>query len=241
MSEIPQPSLRFSANLRRLRKAADFSQEELAFRSAIHRTQISLLEGSHRMPRVHTLICLAGALEFAMCCDIRICSDISTFAALEARFSNGIATMIMPWLIGQRARSLIYTGDTIDAQEAFRIGLVDKVYPKAGLQAEVTKFAKRMSRVSLACLQWDKRAINQTFETMGLMVYRRIAPLDLVVELAGGIVVAMWRKIGPLEERIRKEQAQPSSAEWFQWLAGQCAAHKDERLPAHLAHRDWKP
>lgn len=80
-----------------------------------------------------------------------------------------------------------------------------------------------------------------TFETMGLMVYRRIAPLDLVVELAGGIIVAMWRKIGPLEERIRKEQAQPSSAEWFQWLAEQCAAHKDERLPAHLAHRDWKP
>jgi transcriptional regulator with XRE-family HTH domain len=62
MVEIPQPSLRFSANLRRLRKAADLSQEELSFRAAIHRTQISLLECGHRMPRVHTLICLAGAL-----------------------------------------------------------------------------------------------------------------------------------------------------------------------------------
>jgi enoyl-CoA hydratase len=112
--------------------------------------------------------CLAGALEFAMCCDIRICSENSTFAALEARFSNGIATMIMPWLIGHRARSLIYTGDTIDAAEAFRIGLVDRVHPAATLQQEVMKFAKRMSRVSLSCLQWDKRAINQTFEIMGL-------------------------------------------------------------------------
>jgi hypothetical protein len=80
-----------------------------------------------------------------------------------------------------------------------------------------------------------------TFETMGLLVYRRIAPLDLVVELAGGIVVAMWRKIGPLEERIRAEQAQPSSAEWFQWLAEQSAANKDERMPAYIAHRGWKP
>jgi len=35
--------------------------------------------------------CLAGALELAMCCDMRYCSDVSTFAALEARFSNGIA------------------------------------------------------------------------------------------------------------------------------------------------------
>jgi hypothetical protein len=83
--------------------------------------------------------------------------------------------------------------------------------------------------------------IGITFETMGLLVYRRIAPLDLVVELAGGMVVAMWRKIGPLEERIRIEQAQPSSAEWFQWLAEQCAASKDERMPAHIAHQGWKP
>jgi enoyl-CoA hydratase len=112
--------------------------------------------------------CLAGALEFAMCCDIRFCSENSTFAALEARFSNGIATLIMPWLIGHRSRSLIYTGDTIDAQEAFRIGLVDRVFPVATLQDEVMKYAKRMSRVSLSCLQWDKRAINQTFEIMGL-------------------------------------------------------------------------
>lgn len=63
MAEIPQPSLRFAANLRRLREAADLSQEELAFRAAVHRTQVSLLENGHRMPRVFTLVCLAGALE----------------------------------------------------------------------------------------------------------------------------------------------------------------------------------
>src|SRR5262245_30746103 len=102
--------------------------------------------------------CLAGALELAMCCDMRFCSEASTFAALEARFSNGIATMIMPWLLGQRSRMLIYTGDTIAADEAFRLGLVDKVFPKQDLQAEVTKIAKRMSRVSLECLQWNKRS-----------------------------------------------------------------------------------
>jgi enoyl-CoA hydratase/carnithine racemase len=112
--------------------------------------------------------CYAGALEFAMCCDIRYCSDSATFAAVEARFSNGIATMIMPWLIGQRCRALLYTGDTFDSAEAFRLGLVDKVFPKATLQAEVTKIAKRMSRVSADCLKWNKRSVNQAFETMGL-------------------------------------------------------------------------
>ena len=113
-------------------------------------------------------LCYAGALEFAMCCDMRYCSDDATFAAVEARFSNGIATMIMPWILGQRARRLIYTGDAIDAAEALRLGLVDGVFPKADLQREVVKIARRMSRVSLECLQWNKRSINQAFETMGL-------------------------------------------------------------------------
>jgi enoyl-CoA hydratase/carnithine racemase len=112
--------------------------------------------------------CYAGALEFAMCCDVRYCSDASTFAAVEARFSNGIATMIMPWLIGQRCRALLYTGDSFDSAEAFRLGLVDKVFPKTTLNAEVTKVAKRMSRVSVDCLKWNKRSVNHAFETMGL-------------------------------------------------------------------------
>jgi enoyl-CoA hydratase len=112
--------------------------------------------------------CYAGALEFAMCCDMRYCSDTATFAAVEARFSNGIATMIMPWLVGQRCRALLYTGDSFDSAEAFRLGLVDKVFPKATLHAEVTKIAKRMSRVSADCLKWNKRSVNHAFETMGL-------------------------------------------------------------------------
>jgi enoyl-CoA hydratase len=112
--------------------------------------------------------CLAGALEFAMCCDVRYCSEDSKFGAVEARFSNGIATMIMPWLVGQRCRALLYTGDIFDSNEAFRLGLVDKVFPKDALEAETVKIARRMSRVSADCLKWNKRAINQTFEIMGL-------------------------------------------------------------------------
>lgn len=53
---------RFSANLVRLRVAAGLSQEELAFRSAIHRTQVSLLENGTRLPRVETLVKLAGGV-----------------------------------------------------------------------------------------------------------------------------------------------------------------------------------
>lgn len=112
--------------------------------------------------------CLAGALEFAQCCDIRYCSDDARFGVVETRFSNGIATMIMPWILGNRCRELIYTGDVFDAREAHRIGLVDRIFPRAALRAETLKIAKRMARVALDCLRFNKRAINQTFETMGL-------------------------------------------------------------------------
>jgi transcriptional regulator with XRE-family HTH domain len=60
---VTSPQERFAANLRRLRKAVGISQEELSFRAAIHRTQVSLLEGGHRLPRALTLVQLAGALE----------------------------------------------------------------------------------------------------------------------------------------------------------------------------------
>jgi transcriptional regulator with XRE-family HTH domain len=54
---------RFAKNLVDSRRAAGLSQEELAFRAAIHRTQISLLENGGRLPRFETLIKLAGSLE----------------------------------------------------------------------------------------------------------------------------------------------------------------------------------
>lgn len=79
------------------------------------------------------------------------------------------------------------------------------------------------------------------FETMGLLAFQRIAPFKLVVELAGGIVVVMWRKLGAWLDHVRSEQDQPSWAEWFQWLAQQCDAAKKQSVPAHLREADWRP
>jgi enoyl-CoA hydratase/carnithine racemase len=111
--------------------------------------------------------CLAGGLEFAQMCDVRYCSDASTFGVVETRFSAGILALGMPWIIGNRARELIYTGDTIGAEEAGRIGLVNRVFPKDLLRDEVAKIAKRMSVVAMDCLRWNKKAINNTYAAMG--------------------------------------------------------------------------
>lgn len=53
----------FGANLARLRERADITQEDLAFRASLHRTEIGLSERGGRIPRIDTLAKLAGALE----------------------------------------------------------------------------------------------------------------------------------------------------------------------------------
>ncbi|WP_163158869.1 enoyl-CoA hydratase/isomerase family protein [Bradyrhizobium uaiense] len=113
--------------------------------------------------------CLAGALDFAMYCDLRYCSDDSHFGAIEARMGTGDTELpMMSHLIGQRCRELVYTGDMFDAEDAYRLGLVNRVFPKNRLEEEVTRIAKRMSRVSLPSLVWSKRALNNTLLAAGL-------------------------------------------------------------------------
>jgi len=151
--------------------------------------------------------CLAGALEFAMFCDSRYCSDVSAFAALEARFASAV-TMIMPWLVGQRCRSLIYTGDKFDAAEAFRLGLVDKVFPREELHGEVTKIARRMSRVSQDFLRWNKRSINHAFEAMGFR-----GALEYGSELAA-MMLAQGSPEGNRFNEIRRSEGLAAALRW---------------------------
>jgi hypothetical protein len=91
--------------------------------------------------------------------------------------------------------------------------------------------------------QYEEAAITvcTSFETMGLLVYKRIAPLELVLDLAGGIVSVMCRKLRLSMEELRAEQQQPSWGEWFEWLGDRAMELKEVKEPAHIGHRSWKP
>ena len=60
--------------------------------------------------------CLAGGMEFAGMFDIRYCSDDAKFGVVDTRFSTGVSTLILPWLVGAHCREIIYTGDMFDAR-----------------------------------------------------------------------------------------------------------------------------
>ena len=90
--------------------------------------------------------------------------------------------------------------------------------------------------------EYVKAAITVTtsFETMGLLVFRRIATMDLVLDLAGGIVTTMNRKLRRWQNDMRSSQDQPSWGEWFEWLGDQAEQVKRSQTPAHVRHQDWK-
>jgi hypothetical protein len=91
--------------------------------------------------------------------------------------------------------------------------------------------------------KYEQAAITvvTSFETMGLLVYKRIAPMDLVLDLAGGIVSTMYKKLRHWLEELREEQQQPSWGEWFEWLGDQALKIKPASEPAHIKYKNWKP
>lgn len=112
--------------------------------------------------------CLAGSCELAMMCCVTFASDTAQFGEPEIRFSTAPPMMVMPWTIGlKKSRELLYTGDTIDAEEALRIGMVNRVYPDAELEAETYRYARRCAAISQEALKTTKAAINRGAEAAG--------------------------------------------------------------------------
>lgn len=85
--------------------------------------------------------------------------------------------------------------------------------------------------------------VSTTYETIAFLVFKRMTPFSMVSELTGGLAVVMWRKLARWMDTVRQEQAQPSWAEWFQWLAEQLVrdSKQKEAHPAYEKFADWRP
>src|SRR5213594_3649393 len=111
---------------------------------------------------------LGGGCELAMACHIRIASENAKFGQPEVKL--GIApgyggTQRLPRLVGKGvALQLILTGEMIDAQEAYRIGLVNKVVPAADLLAESEKMMRGILAMGPLAVRLAIEAIDQGLE-----------------------------------------------------------------------------
>jgi enoyl-CoA hydratase len=113
--------------------------------------------------------CSAAGLMLACMCDMIV-------AARDARFSNpvlrmsgvGVEILVEPWEIGARkAKELLFTAEAIDAREAHRLGLVNRVVPVGRLEDEVTALAGRIAALPAFAVRTVKKSINDAQDFMG--------------------------------------------------------------------------
>lgn len=112
--------------------------------------------------------CLAGSCELSMMCCISYASETARFGEPEIRFSAVPPAIVMPWVTGLRhARELLYSGDIIDAKEALRIGLVNRIFPDEELEQETLRYANRVAAVDPEAVQMMKACMNFTAQNAG--------------------------------------------------------------------------
>lgn len=111
---------------------------------------------------------LGGGCELAMACDIRIAADSARIGQPEVKIGiiPGFAgTQRLARLVGKgKAKELIFTGDMIDAEEACRIGLVNKVVPAGDLLSEAQEMATTIASRSRTAVKFSKQVIDNGLE-----------------------------------------------------------------------------
>jgi 2-(1,2-epoxy-1,2-dihydrophenyl)acetyl-CoA isomerase len=132
------------------------------------RRSTELCGALHEMPKP-TLAAIPGAaagggLSFALACDIRIASENARFTTAFARIGlsgDYGGSYFLPHLVGAaKARELYFTADVIDAAEAVRIGLVNRVYSNDAYPGAVRQWAERLAAAPTLALGYMKRNLN---------------------------------------------------------------------------------
>ena len=145
---------------------------EFADRSAISQREVmlepSLFNAIDTFPKpIIAMVngyCLGGGCEVALACDIRIASEKASFGQPEINLGiipGGGGTQRLTRLVGEgKSMELILTGEIIDAQNAFGLGLVNHVVPADQLEARTMEIANRIAEKSPIALRLAKEAIR---------------------------------------------------------------------------------
>lgn len=113
-------------------------------------------------------LALGAGMELAMACDLIVASDNAKFGQPEIKVGlipGGGGTQVLPRIIGEKkAKELVFTGDLITAEEAERIGLINRVVPQDKLLETVEALVDNLLEKSPVALRFAKMSMNKTLE-----------------------------------------------------------------------------
>jgi enoyl-CoA hydratase len=123
--------------------------------------------------------CVAGGMELAAWCDLRVAGEAARFGCLERRWGVPLVdggTYRLPRIVGLgRALDLVLTGREIDAVEAQRIGFVDRLVSTGTALEAAVELAEQIAAFPWACVVSDRRAV---YDGLGLDVAEALANED---------------------------------------------------------------
>ncbi len=153
---------------------------------------------------VHGFV-LGSGVEIACCCDIRIASEDAIFGLPEvalAMIPAAGGTQTLPRVIGRgKALEILLTSNRIDAHEAHRIGLVNKVVPREELYPTAEEMARKLMSCAPIAVKYAKEAINRGLDLgleEGLTLEAKLANLVAKTEDAAEGIKAWVEKRPPI-------------------------------------------
>ncbi len=154
--------------------------------------------------------CLAGGTDLMLACDLAVAADDAYFGYVDVRFGSGVVSMFLPWVVGMRAaKELLFTGeDRVPADEALRLGLVNRVVPRDRLDEATLELAEEIAKNEPFVVQATKRAANRVWDVAGFRAAMAAnTELDVMIETANLPARDEFR-------RITQEQGLKAAIAW---------------------------
>jgi enoyl-CoA hydratase len=154
--------------------------------------------------------CLAGGTDLMLACDLAVAADDAYFGYVDVRFGSGVVSMFLPWVVGMRAaKELLFTGeDRVPADEALRLGLVNRVVPRDRLDDATLELAEEIAKNEPFVVQTTKRAANRAWDVAGFRAAMASnTELDVMIETANLPARDEFR-------RITQEQGLKAAIAW---------------------------
>lgn len=153
-------------------KRSDFTSEERSRYEEFHYLNYCLNIWDCPKPTITQVqgACVAGGFMLANMSDLVVAADDAWFWD-SVMFSMGLAAtevLFQPWVMGLRhAKEFLYTGERITAQEGHRVGMVNRVYPRAELDERTMELAQRIAQAPPFAMRSLKKSMNRTYDIQG--------------------------------------------------------------------------
>jgi len=111
--------------------------------------------------------CLGGGMSLLGYCDFAVAADDSIFGEPEIKYSLLPQPKLLYYLPLRQAKEILLLGQDFDAEDAYRVGLVNRVVPRADLRDRTLEFAKALAAMPAETMRMARRMINATLSAQG--------------------------------------------------------------------------